>query len=86
VRLVLEDAGPGLGLEDPEKLFEKFARARLDGNAGGIGLGLAICRAVATLHGGEIRAAASPLGGARFELSLPMDAPSAGVASPMLAL
>jgi two-component system sensor histidine kinase KdpD len=86
VRLIVEDSGPGLGVEDPERLFEKFARARLDGNTGGIGLGLAICRAVASLHGGEIRAAASPLGGARFELSLPMDASSTGVAPLALAL
>jgi len=87
VRLVVEDSGPGLGLEDPDKMFDKFARARLDGNPGGIGLGLAICRAVATLHGGEIRAAASALGGARFELSLPMDAaPSTGIAPLALAL
>jgi two-component system sensor histidine kinase KdpD len=86
MRLVVEDAGPGLGLEDPDKLFEKFARAHRDGNPGGIGLGLAICRAVASLHGGEIRAAASPLGGARFELSLPMDASRTGVAPLALAL
>jgi len=32
MRLVVEDAGPGLGLEDPDKLFEKFARARSHGN------------------------------------------------------
>jgi two-component system sensor histidine kinase KdpD len=86
MRLVVEDAGPGLGLEDPDKLFEKFARARSHGNPGGIGLGLAICRAVASLHGGEIRATASPLGGARFELSLPMDASPTGVAPLALAL
>jgi two-component system sensor histidine kinase KdpD len=86
VRLAVEDAGPGLGLEDPEKLFEKFARARVDGNPGGIGLGLAICRAVASLHGGDIRATTSALGGARFELSLPMDASATGVAPPALAL
>jgi two-component system, OmpR family, sensor histidine kinase KdpD len=86
VRLVVEDSGPGLGLEDPEKLFEKFTRARPDGNCGGIGLGLAICRAVASLHDGDIRATASSLGGARFELSLPMDAPPTGVAPRVLAL
>jgi two-component system sensor histidine kinase KdpD len=86
VRLVVEDSGPGLGLDDPDKLFEKFARARPNGNPGGIGLGLAICRAVASLHGGEIRATASALGGARFELSLPMDASSIGVAPLALAL
>jgi two-component system sensor histidine kinase KdpD len=37
----------------------------------GVGLGLAICRAIARAHGGDISAAARPGGGARFELTLP---------------
>ncbi|HWW21200.1 MAG TPA: DUF4118 domain-containing protein [Steroidobacteraceae bacterium] len=71
IRLVVEDSGPGLGIDAPDHLFEKFARGRLEGNHGGMGLGLAICRAVARLHGGEIRAAVSALGGARFVITLP---------------
>jgi two-component system, OmpR family, sensor histidine kinase KdpD len=72
VRLLVEDTGPGLGIGAPEQLFEKFTRGRVEGNSGGVGLGLAICRAVARLHGGDISAGASPAGGARFEVSIPL--------------
>jgi two-component system, OmpR family, sensor histidine kinase KdpD len=72
VRLVVEDTGPGLGMDAPEQLFEKFTRGRVESNSGGVGLGLAICRAVARLHGGDISAAPSPTGGARFEVTIPL--------------
>jgi two-component system, OmpR family, sensor histidine kinase KdpD len=82
VRLVVEDTGPGLGIGAPEQLFEKFARGRIESNSGGVGLGLAICRAVARLHRGEITAAASPGGGARFEVTIPLSDESADVETP----
>jgi len=72
VRLVVEDTGPGLGTGALEQLFERFTRGRIECNTGGVGLGLTICRAVARLHGGDIRAAASPMGGARFEVTIPL--------------
>jgi two-component system sensor histidine kinase KdpD len=71
--LTVEDDGPGFGARDPERLFEKFERGQEEGHISGVGLGLAICRAVARLHGGEIRAANRPSGGARFEISLPLE-------------
>jgi two-component system, OmpR family, sensor histidine kinase KdpD len=72
--IILEDDGPGFGDHDPEVLFEKFERGRQEGHVSGVGLGLAICRAVARLHGGEIQANRSAMGGARFEIVLPVDA------------
>jgi two-component system sensor histidine kinase KdpD len=66
------DDGPGLPPGDPERLFEKFQRGRSESNIVGVGLGLAICRAAARLHGGDIRASNGPGGGARFEVSLPL--------------
>jgi two-component system sensor histidine kinase KdpD len=66
------DDGPGLPVGDPEQLFEKFQRGRSESNIIGVGLGLAICRAAARLHGGEIHAFNNPQGGARFEISLPV--------------
>jgi two-component system, OmpR family, sensor histidine kinase KdpD len=69
--LTVEDDGPGFGSRDPERLFEKFERGRDESHISGVGLGLAICRAVARLHGGEIRAANGPNGGARFEIMIP---------------
>jgi two-component system sensor histidine kinase KdpD len=65
------DDGPGLPAGDPEHLFEKFQRGRSESNIVGVGLGLAICRAAARLHGGDIHAFTSPEGGARFDISLP---------------
>jgi two-component system sensor histidine kinase KdpD len=72
--IVLEDDGPGFGERNPEVLFEKFERGRPEGHVSGVGLGLAICRAVVRLHGGEIHAANGVQGGARFEVILPVDA------------
>lgn len=70
--LFVEDDGPGFGAKDPEQLFEKFERGQEEGHVSGVGLGLAICRAIARLHSGEIRAATSSAGGARFEITLPL--------------
>jgi two-component system, OmpR family, sensor histidine kinase KdpD len=67
----IEDDGPGFPLADPERLFDKFERGRVEDNAGGVGLGLAICRAVARLHGGDIRGMRGREGGARIEIVLP---------------
>ena len=71
--LVVEDDGPGLPPGDPERLFEKFHRGNAEGSVVGVGLGLAICRAAAHMHGGEIRALSRVGGGARFEISLPVE-------------
>jgi two-component system, OmpR family, sensor histidine kinase KdpD len=71
VRVVVDDTGPGLP-GDAERLFEKFQRGRDEGNTGGAGLGLAICRAIVNLHGGRIEAARRASGGARFTFTLPV--------------
>ena len=73
VLLVVEDDGPGLPPGDPDQLFEKFQRGQPESAIVGAGLGLAICRAAARLHGGDIRATTSSRGGARFEVSLPVE-------------
>ena len=82
VLLVVEDDGPGLPPGDPDRLFEKFQRGRAEGNIVGVGLGLAICRAAARIHQGDIRAANGTNGGARFEITLPdgamPDSPAVG--------
>jgi two-component system sensor histidine kinase KdpD len=70
--LSVEDDGPGFGDRDPETLFEKFERGQPEGHISGVGLGLAICRAIAHLHGGEIRAMNRLTGGARFVITLPL--------------
>ena len=72
VLISVADDGPGLPAGDPERLFEKFQRGRSESNIVGVGLGLAICRAAARLHGGDVRASNPPGGGARFEILLPV--------------
>lgn len=68
VVLEIFDNGPGIPVERRGDLFEKFQRK--GGN--GFGLGLAICRAVATAHGGTIAVGDSGGHGAKFVLALPM--------------
>lgn len=71
IRIVIDDTGPGLPAGDPERLFAKFQRGRVENNTGGAGLGLAICRAIINGNGGTISAMQRPGGGARFVFSLP---------------
>jgi two-component system sensor histidine kinase KdpD len=69
----VEDEGPGLPPGDPEQLFAKFHRGTIEGTVGGAGLGLAICRAIVSLHGGRIWAERRPGGGAAFRFTLPLE-------------
>src|SRR4030095_2657558 len=48
------DRGSGIPRGDEERVFEKFYRARSGRNPGGLGLGLAICRAIVSAHGGVL--------------------------------
>ena len=73
----VEDHGPGLPEHDVERVFEKFQRATSEGAVRGIGLGLAICRAIVRLHGGRIWAERVPGGGTAFRFTLPLEAPPA---------
>ncbi len=70
-RVTVSDSGPGLPPGDAEQVFDPFFSTRERGT----GLGLAIARQVAQAHGGDLKAGPAPpdLGGARFELTLPLD-------------
>jgi two-component system sensor histidine kinase KdpD len=73
------DRGPGIppGLE--EEVFRKFYRGPgADDTGSGSGLGLAICRGVVAAHGGRIWAENSPLGGAAFRFTIPLDPAATG--------
>ncbi|HOB45090.1 MAG TPA: two-component system sensor histidine kinase KdpD [Zoogloea sp.] len=71
----VEDDGPGLPAGREEAIFKKFERGRQEGNTPGVGLGLAICRAIVEAHDGEIHARQRPGGGACFVFSLPLGTP-----------
>jgi two-component system sensor histidine kinase KdpD len=65
------DRGPGLVPGTEDRVFEKFYRGPQAG-AGGVGLGLAICRGIVEAHGGKLTAENRPHGGAIFRIELPV--------------
>ncbi|MGY4830550.1 two-component system sensor histidine kinase KdpD [Sphaerotilaceae bacterium SBD11-9] len=77
VTVRVDDHGPGLPKGREEALFEMFERGRKESASPGVGLGLAICRAIVQAHGGTIRGETRPGGGARFSFDLPRGAPPA---------
>ncbi len=80
VRVTVDDTGPGLPPGMEARIFEKFTRGEKESAKPGIGLGLAICRAIAEAHGGRIGAANrvaadGRVEGARFWFTLPIETP-----------
>lgn len=75
VELSVCDQGPGLPIGREEDLFKKFERGHRESSTSGVGLGLALCRAIVVAHGGSIRAAAAPGGGACFVMRFPRGRP-----------
>jgi two-component system sensor histidine kinase MtrB len=71
LRLVVEDAGPGVAADVRARLFEQFTRSAAAAGTPGSGLGLAIARSYAHAHGGELALEEHPGRGARFRLVLP---------------
>ena len=68
VRIVVTDNGPGVAPADRERVFEPF----VSGKPTGMGLGLAVSRAIAEAHGGTLEAMPGPHG--EFRLVLPAEA------------
>ena len=75
VIVCVNDHGPGLPSGREDAIFEKFERGSKEGSTTGVGLGLAICRAIMQAHGGSIRGQTRDTGGASFVLSLPRGEP-----------
>jgi two-component system sensor histidine kinase KdpD len=71
LELEVSDRGRGIPPGDEERIFERFYRQSAAG-VPGVGLGLAICRAIARAHGGTLRAHNRPGGGATFRLVVPL--------------
>lgn len=70
--IVIEDNGPGLPASQETRVFDKFARGEIESNKPGVGLGLALCKAIVEAHGGNISAENRASGGARFIVTLPL--------------
>lgn len=71
-RLTVEDDGPGIPMEDRDRIFESFVQLQRGGEVKqGFGLGLAIVKRVMEWHDGGVVMDTSPLGGARFTATWP---------------
>ncbi len=77
VRLEVRDTGTGIAPEDLPKLFQPFTQldTRLAREHAGTGLGLALVRNLAELHGGRAEVESEPGRGSRFRVSLPWRRP-----------
>ncbi len=71
VEVEVSDRGRGVAPQDVERVFDKFFRVR-EGEGGGVGLGLTICRGIVNAHGGRIWVDERPGGGAAFRFTLPL--------------
>ena len=80
LKVTVADRGSGIPAGSEEKLFDKFYQVQREGTQSGVGLGLAICKAIVIAHGGVIGVANRHGGGAQFFFMLPVDE-----ASPQLA-
>jgi signal transduction histidine kinase len=73
VVLIVDDDGPGIPVDERERVFDRFTRLD-DGrarDAGGLGLGLSMVKAITEQHGGTVTIEDAPLGGARLRVRLP---------------
>ena len=69
--IVVEDNGPGIPETQRTRIFDAFARLELSSSVEGAGLGLSICKRIATQYEGSIECSHSELGGAKFTIRLP---------------
>jgi two-component system sensor histidine kinase KdpD len=75
VLVTVADRGPGIPEGEEERIFDKFHRLPAASAAGGVGLGLAICRGIIAAHGGRIWAERRPGGGTAISIRLPLGGP-----------
>lgn len=68
ILITVRDSGPGLKVENSDRLFDPFFTTKPDG----MGIGLSICRSIIEEHGGRIWAAPNVPHGATFHFTLPL--------------
>ncbi|MBV8178950.1 MAG: histidine kinase, partial [Mycobacterium sp.] len=76
IDIAVTDTGPGIVPAEQERIFEEFAQASDNGRSPGTGLGLALARRFAELHGGTLTVRSTPGQGATFTLRLPARRPA----------
>lgn len=72
VRFWVRDTGPGISVEEQERIFDRFVRGNGNGTRSeGAGLGLSITRAIAEAHQGQVTVQSRPGAGATFTMIVP---------------
>lgn len=75
VRVTVRDSGPGVPSQDLAKIFDPFYSTKpkpQTETAGGMGLGLSLCRSIIDAHGGDLWAIENRMGGLNVAFSLPL--------------
>jgi len=71
--ITMEDSGEGIDEKEWESIFQMFYRLDKGRNTRGMGIGLASVKFIVEEHGGTVRCGRSDLGGALFEIQLPLE-------------
>jgi signal transduction histidine kinase len=69
IGISVEDTGPGIDPEKVSTIFEKLVSTKVKG----MGLGLAICKSIVESHHGQIAVSSGIAGGARFQVTIPIE-------------
>jgi signal transduction histidine kinase len=72
IEIRISDEGPGVALEDRKRIFDAYVQVGEESRAGGLGLGLAICKRLVEAHGGSISVGDGSDGGSSFAFTLPV--------------
>jgi two-component system sensor histidine kinase KdpD len=68
----VHDRGPGVPVEDLERIFDPFYRSESSGSVKGVGIGLAVCKRLVEAHDGRVWVTPHEEGGSDFSFSLPL--------------
>jgi two-component system, OmpR family, sensor histidine kinase KdpD len=71
LQIGVQDHGPGIPLDEQQRIFDPYVRADRTGQRGA-GLGLAVCKAIAQCHRGQLDLVSSAETGSCFSLTLPL--------------
>jgi PAS domain S-box-containing protein len=86
--VAVDDSGPGVKPELRTAIFERFRQGDggIDRKVGGTGLGLAIAKELVEMHKGRIEVLGSDLGGARFQVTIPLHRTAPGATPPAVSV